>query len=106
MKKIYIASPYTKGNKNSNILRQVEAANELIERGYNVFAPLSFGYLQEMFHELPHEKWMEIDFDWILSCDAVLRLSGESKGADREVAFAKENDIPVFHKIEEINFEK
>ena len=35
-------------------------------------------------------------------CDAVLRLPGESTGADQDVAIARRRGIPVYHQIEEI----
>jgi hypothetical protein len=35
-------------------------------------------------------------------CDAVLRLSGESTGADRDVAIARERGLPVFTRVEDI----
>lgn len=35
-------------------------------------------------------------------CDAVLRLPGESRGADQDVAIAEERGIPVYHSLEEI----
>lgn len=35
-------------------------------------------------------------------CDAVLRLPGESAGADNDVAIALERGLPVYHRIEEI----
>jgi len=35
-------------------------------------------------------------------CDAVLRLPGESKGADNDVRLANERGIPVFHRLEEV----
>jgi hypothetical protein len=35
-------------------------------------------------------------------CDAVLRLPGESKGADQDVAIARERGLPVYHSIEEL----
>jgi hypothetical protein len=35
-------------------------------------------------------------------CDAVLRLPGESTGADRDVAIAAERGIPVYYDVEEI----
>jgi hypothetical protein len=36
------------------------------------------------------------------SCDAVLRIPGESKGADQDVRIALERGLPVFHSVEEI----
>jgi hypothetical protein len=35
-------------------------------------------------------------------CDAVLRLPGESTGADQDVAIAQRRGIPVFCRIEDI----
>ncbi len=35
-------------------------------------------------------------------CDAVLRIPGESKGADQDVRVACERGLPVFHSVEEI----
>jgi hypothetical protein len=35
-------------------------------------------------------------------CDAVLRLPGESKGADQDVAIATQRGIPVYHALGEV----
>jgi hypothetical protein len=35
-------------------------------------------------------------------CDAVLRLPGESTGADNDVRIARELGIPVYHSIDEV----
>jgi hypothetical protein len=35
-------------------------------------------------------------------CDAVLRLEGESKGADNDVRIARERGIPVYFKLEDV----
>ena len=35
-------------------------------------------------------------------CDAVLRLPGESRGADQDVAIARSRSLPVYHSLEEI----
>ena len=35
-------------------------------------------------------------------CDAVLRLPGESTGADQDVAIAQERGIPVYTRIEDV----
>ena len=35
-------------------------------------------------------------------CDAVLRLPGESTGADQDVAIAHRRGIPVYHELDEI----
>jgi hypothetical protein len=35
-------------------------------------------------------------------CDAVLRLEGASKGADNDVAIAREHGIPVYYRLEDV----
>ncbi|HUQ55738.1 DUF4406 domain-containing protein [Lentzea sp.] len=35
-------------------------------------------------------------------CDAVLRLPGESTGADEDVRMARERGLPVYERVEEI----
>ena len=35
-------------------------------------------------------------------CDAVLRLPGDSRGADRDVAIARERGIPVYYSLAEV----
>jgi hypothetical protein len=35
-------------------------------------------------------------------CDAVLRLPGESTGADQDVAIARERGLPVYERVEDI----
>lgn len=38
----------------------------------------------------------------IENCDAVLRLEGESKGADNDVRLANERGIPVYYDIADV----
>ncbi len=35
-------------------------------------------------------------------CDAVLRLPGESTGADQDVAIATARGLPVYHRLEDV----
>ena len=35
-------------------------------------------------------------------CDAVLRLPGESTGADQDVAIARRRGLPIYHRLQEI----
>jgi len=51
---------------------------------------------------LEHEEWMEVDLAWVEVANIVLRLPGESVGADREVAQAIALGIPVFHTLEQV----
>lgn len=101
MIKIYIASPYTKGDQGLNVHNHLVAANDLIGLGFAPYAPLLF-HFQHIFSPWSYETWMDLDLEWLKLCDAVLRLPGESPGADREVEVAKSLGIEVFESINQI----
>ena len=99
--KVFISSPYTLGDKEENVKKSLEVANILIKKGFLPFAPLIYHYQHLLFPQT-EEVWLAFDIDWMLECDVVLRLPGESVGADNEVKVAKENNIPVFYDIESL----
>lgn len=98
MIKVYIASPYTIGDTAINVKLQMDTASILIDKGFCPFWPLHSHFLH-MIHPKEYEKWLEQDREWVLSCDAVLRLGSESSGADSEVELAKQNSIPVYTSL-------
>jgi nucleoside 2-deoxyribosyltransferase len=95
MKRIYIAGPYTQGDVGVNMGRALSAANYLIEHGFAPFVPHLFHFLH-MMHPQSYEVWLEQDMVWLAQCDALLRLSGDSPGADREVYWARTYHVPVY----------
>ena len=104
-KHIYIASPYTKGDQFCNVQKQIDCANKLIDMGYIPFSPLLMSVYLHAQIERKWETWMEIDYAWVEKCDELVRLEGESKGADAEVEHAKKLGIPVFYSLKDIRFE-
>lgn len=58
--------------------------------------------VQDVVHPRPWEEWLSHCFDFIPNCDAILRLEGESRGADKEVLFAESIGIPVFFSVDEL----
>ena len=98
---VYIASPYTKGDKLENVNKSFDVALELIDLGFAPYAPLYSHYLEERSPH-PYEIWTTLDNEWVSRCDCLLRLSGESSGADKEVELAKEIQIPVFYFISDL----
>lgn len=101
MKKIYIAGPYTKGDVAENVRTAVLVGDRLAKAGYAPFIP----HLTYFWHLLcPHdwEFWLEQDLEWLAVCACVLRLPGESVGADREVERAEELGIPWYLTPEQI----
>ena len=102
MIKVYIASPYTKGNMAVNVGVSLKAFDKLMKLGYAPYAPLLSHFVEINFPH-PYNEWLDLDIEWLEVCDAVLRLPGESSGADKEVITANENDIPVFYTIKDLN---
>ena len=98
MIKVYIASPYTKGDKLDNVNRSFDIASRLIGYGFAPYAPLYTHFLEERSPK-SYETWMKLDLEWIDQCDCMLRLWGESAGADREVAYAVSKGMPVFYAV-------
>lgn len=101
MIKIYIASPYSIGDKQDNVYRQIKQAVELIELGFLVEWPLSSHYL-DLYFPRPYDFWLDYDLKILKTCDCVLRLDGESKGADKEVEEALKHGIKVFYNVNDL----
>jgi hypothetical protein len=99
--KVYIASPYTKGDHVENVNIQMDMYSELLDLGYLPFAPLYTHYIHVRHHK-DYDTWMAVDYEWIEVCDVLLRLPGESGGADLEVKHAEKMGIPVFYSLEEL----
>jgi hypothetical protein len=99
--KVYIASPYTIGDVAVNVKRQLDVASALIDLGFEPYAPLLSHFLH-IAHPKEYETWMHLSFVFLRACDAVLRLDGESKGADREVGVANEIGRPVVFSIAQL----
>lgn len=99
--RIYISGPYTLGDVAVNVKRAIDAGDKVLEKGHIPFVP----HLSHFWHFIspkPWETWMKIDKEWILFCDAILRLPGESKGADIEVEYAQSMGIPIYYSLEDI----
>jgi len=99
--KVYIAGPYSKGDVVQNVRDAISAADELAELGLTPFIP----HLAHFWHFLYlHEVdfWYAYDLEWLTVCDVLLRLPGESSGADKEVAFAKQWGITIYSSVAEI----
>jgi len=92
-KYVYIAGPYTKGDVVVNVRNAVQAAEWLVGIGYEPYVP----HLTHFWHLiLPHkiEFWYVRDLEWLKKCDVIVRLPGESAGADNEIMVAHGHGIP------------
>lgn len=107
--RVYISGPLTDGDsldgdvRLANVNRAIDAFAELAESAFSPLCPHLTEYVERR-HPLriPYGKWIELDLPWIDVSDAVLRLPGPSKGADREVEYAFEHSVPVFHNIADL----
>jgi len=84
---IYIASPYTIGDVAENVAVQIDAAHRLLDMGHCPIAPLLSHFLH-LQRQRPYKDWTTMDLELVRRSDIVLRLPGESSGADAEVALA------------------
>ncbi len=99
--KIYIAGPYTKGDVALNVRNAIAAGNYVANLGHIPFIP----HLSHFWHFLfpnEYEFWMKQDEAWLRECDAILRLTGESAGADHEMEIAQELGLVVYHSVFEV----
>ncbi len=85
---IFISGPYAKPDPVINTRNAILAGERIVKTGHAPFIP----HLNHLWHLLcPHNKdfWYQYDLIWLKKCNAILRLPGESTGADREMKLAK-----------------
>lgn len=107
MKRIYIAGPLTQegrlteSERVKNVNRAITIAHLLADLGFAPFVP-HLSHYWDVQYPREYSSWMEIDFAFLAVCDGLYRMNGHSPGADREVAFAGEHGIPVFHYLKDL----
>jgi hypothetical protein len=101
IKYVYVAGPISKGDQFMNVRNAILVGERLRAAGLVPFVP-HLSALWNLIVPVGYEDWMALDFSWIERCDAVLRMDGESSGADREVVFTNELGKPVFYSEEEL----
>lgn len=87
-----------------NIRRLQRCGIELARAGYAPIVPGADLLVKNGHKSVPRLRWLDVDLSLILRCDAVFRLLPDpaglvSKGAEREVAFARKHGIPVVSDI-------
>lgn len=103
MIKVFISGPYQNGGIEENLQILIDAANTLIDKGFNPLPlnlychPIQTKYPRKRYHD-----WIDLTYEWVEKCDCLLRLPGESKGADGEVKRSEELGIPVFYNIDDL----
>lgn len=109
--RVYIAGPISKGNQFHNCADGILANRLVMMLGGTPFCPHLSMLTDVVCHamsklepeyEVTYDEWLQMDFEWIDVCDVLLRLPGESKGADMEVEHARNRDIKVVFGLEEL----
>jgi hypothetical protein len=101
VKRIYIAGPYTKGDVALNVRAAFAMASDLADRGFAPFVPHATHFWHLLFPR-PYADWLRLDLAFLPTCHALIRLPGESSGADGEVAEAIRLGLPVYHSLAEL----
>ena len=52
--------------------------------------------------EFDYDTYLRWDIEWLKQCQGVLRLPGDSPGADREEGIARLYGLPVWYSLEEV----
>ena len=104
MKKVYIAGKlndmavgYIK-----NCHKMIKVAKEVRNAGFSVYVPC-VDFLEGLVDgNFEYEDFFNNSQPWLLSADAIFLVPGwgSSEGTKREIALARENDIPIFDSIE------
>lgn len=99
--RVYVAGPISKGDRRENVQRGVDAGMALLAAGYAPMIPHLSDFIapDDTVGTERYEWWMEHDLAWIEAADALVRLAGESAGAEREVAHARSLGIPVYESV-------
>ncbi|MFS2222070.1 NUDIX hydrolase [Pantoea sp. B65] len=112
---ILIAGPYRGGTGGDpqlmakNLLRLEEVALQVYQRGHLpligewLALPLaSVAGSQRLGDKISEEFMYPLAHRLIQRCDAILRIAGESDGADNDVRVAQQQGIKVYYQLEEI----
>ena len=107
--KIYVAGPLMNGHTAgpreafANVKKAEEIYIALVAKGHSVYLP-HFSYYAWIAAntDIPWERWMQNDYDWVEASDALFRIPGKSKGAEVEEAHALASDKKVFYNLNEV----
>lgn len=112
---ILIAGPYRSGTNDDpelmadNLRKMEEAALPIFRAGHIpvIGEWLALPLLKQAGSKLPgDEAYQEISYPVsrriLAKCDAILRIAGESRGADGDVEMARQQGIKVYYQLDDI----
>jgi hypothetical protein len=109
---MYVAGPLLQGHTltfeegKENWKKAVKIADQLMQKGWTVHIPHHSLFMWQHIKEtenrdIPWQEWMVQDSGMIQVAQAVF-FFGHSKGADRELAYALDNDKKVYTSVADV----
>lgn len=98
---LYVAGPYRKPDPVANTNAVCRVAMQIYERTeWCPFVPHT-SIVLHMVSPREDQYWLDYDIEILRNCDAIVRLPGESPGADAEIAEAERLGIRILglHEI-------
>lgn len=106
---VYVAGPMSKGVAIDNIKQALEAANELLLAGLVPIVPQMTFFWRWLYPPATsrsvadYDTWLKYDFAFLKDVSrTILRLPGESFGADQEVEYMRWLGRPVFYCTDDV----
>lgn len=95
MKRVYISCPITLGDGSYNFFQACRAQEILMRSGYACLNP-ALSMMHPNAKNILHGMWLASDLPFVEICDLIVRLPGESIGADMECDHARKHGIPIW----------
>lgn len=92
---VYIAGPYSQGDPVTNTRAACEAGDRVWAVGFMPVVPHS-NLIWHAMHPKPVAFWYDYDLHLLRRCEHLIRLPGDSPGADVECTKAIEWQIPCY----------
>lgn len=109
MLKVYVAGAISSSTVEGglkNIRKGIVMGAELLSMGVSPYVPhldYQFNLVQSEAH-IDVDTYYKHDLEWLKLCDCMLVLPGweHSKGVNNEIAFAEQNNIPIYFSKEQL----
>ena len=93
---LYVAAPYSQPDAVHNTHVVIRIADALLDAGFVPLVP-HLTLLWRLVSQKPYERRLAYNRQLLARCDAVLRVPGDSRGADQETEYAERLGIPLIH---------
>lgn len=91
---LYLAGPISTGQLIQNVREMCYYADMLMNYKLAPYNPAS-SHTQDLILPRSYSDWLKYDFKMLTKMGLLLRMPGDSKGADMEIIWAKQHGIPI-----------